>query len=163
MAKNKIPVKNKTELKLMEEGGKRLARIKKELVSGVKIGSNAGEIEKLAINLIYNEGGKPSFKMVPNYSWATCVNVNEGIVHGIPKREVIFRKGDVVSVDVGLFFKGFHTDTSFSVGLDVDNETKEFLKIGKSTLIKAIKNAKKGKRIYDISNAMQKGIEEKRL
>ena len=116
------------------------------------------EIEKLADSLINKSGGKPSFKMVDGYKYATCVNVNAGVVHGIPKKEIVFKDGDIVSVDVGIFYKGFHTDTSISVLLGKDDEKSHFLDIGKSALKKAIKQAKRGKRIWHISQAMEKAI-----
>ncbi len=122
----------------------------------VQVGVSAYEIEELAVSLIEKSGGKSSFKMVPNYSWATCINVNEGVVHGIPKKTVVFSDGDVVSVDVGLFYKGFHTDTSFSVGLGVDKATERFLAVGRNALDKAIAEAKPGNHVVDISRQMQK-------
>ena len=117
------------------------------------------EIEKLASKLIQDQGGRASFAMVPNYQWSTCVNVNEGLVHGVPKESVVFAKGDVVSVDVGIFYKGYHTDTSITVGLDLEGKMIHMLDIGKKALKKAIKKAKLGNRVYDISKAMQDTIE----
>src|SRR6266567_765294 len=109
-------LKTEEEIKIMTEGGKKLSEIKQKLASEVHVGGNAYEIDKLADDLISKSGGEASFKKVPGYYWATCINVNAGIVHGIPKKEIIFKKGDLVSIDVGLFYKGFHTDTSISVG-----------------------------------------------
>src|SRR3989304_8075443 len=154
----KIPLKNKDEQKAIIEGGKHLSYIKKSLERAVSVGVSSWDLEVLANRLIDESGGRASFKLVPGYSWATCVNVNEGIVHGIPKEDVIFAKGDVVSVDVGLFYKGFNTDTSTTVGLDVNVQTKKFLESGKVALSKAISEAKSGNRIYDISKAIEKTI-----
>lgn len=142
----------------MAEGGKKLARIKKELKGKVAEGVSAHDIEVLASKLIKKEGAEASFKMVPGYRWATCVNVNEGLVHGIPKKDTVFKKGDLISVDVGLYFKGFHTDTSFSVGVAPSPSVGNFLRIGEGALKKAISAAKAGGRIYDISQAMEKVI-----
>lgn len=149
-------IKTDDELKIMAEGGAKLAYIRDSLEKAVKVGVSAFDIEELAVELIAKSGGQSSFKMVPNYSWATCVNVNEGIVHGIPKKTTVFAAGDVVSVDVGLFYKGFHTDTSFSVGLDVDAKTEQFLQAGRKALGKAIAEAKPGNHVVDISRQMQK-------
>lgn len=139
----------------MAEGGKKLSKIKKALKKVVSLGATAGEVEDLAQKLIKKEGGKPSFTMVPNYKWATCVNVNEGLVHGIPRPEVVFKKGDIVSVDIGFFYKGFHTDTSFTVGLGLDKATSKFLKAGRDSLKRAIDAAKAGNYIFDISKAIE--------
>lgn len=155
-----MQLKTNEEIKIMHEGGKKLAQIRDTLGKAVAPGVTALDIEYLACDLIDKTGGEPSFKKVPGYSWATCVNVNDGIVHGIPKKEIVFKKGDIVSVDVGLFYKGFHTDTSLSVGLDVDADTEKFLKAGRDALNNAIKQAKIGNRISDISRQMQDGVEK---
>ena len=110
------------------------------------------------MKLINEEGALPSFTKVENYRWATCISVNEGIVHGIPKKETIFKKGDLVSVDVGIFYKGFHTDTSISVGLDLTPENARFFETGRTALKKAIREAKPGKYIFDISKAIEDTI-----
>ena len=142
----------------MRKGGEALARVKGTLKKSVKSGVSADEIEKLANELIVKEGGKASFKMVKGYSWATCVNVNDGLVHGIPKKEIVFKKGDVVSVDVGMYYEGFHTDTSFTVAIDPPPQIKKFLGAGKDALLAGIGEARPGNRIYDISQAVEKEI-----
>src|SRR3972149_5013808 len=101
-------------IKIMTEGGKKLALVKKTLRDMVKEGVSASLIEDAANTLIDESGGKASFKMVPGYRWATCVNINDGVVHGIPHGHIVFKKGDVVSVDIDLYYKGNHTDTSFT-------------------------------------------------
>jgi len=151
--------KTKKEIDVIIEGGKKLAKIKARLKEKIDVGVSAREVEELAVKLIKEEGGKPSFKMVPDYKWATCVNVNEGVVHGIPKSETIFQKGDIVSVDVGIYYKGFHTDTSFSVSVR-DGKNSKFLDVGEKALEKAIKQAKSGNRIYDISKTIEKILTE---
>jgi methionyl aminopeptidase len=155
----KIYLKTPEEIKIMAEGGKKLRVIKNDLAGMAKVGVSAAEIEERANTLINQSGGKASFKMVPNYSWATCVNVNSGIVHGIPKEEVVFKNGDLVSIDVGLFYEGFHTDTSVSVGVEADGEVKKFLEVGQRALKNAISQARPGARIFDISGAIQDTIE----
>lgn len=155
-----ISIKTKKDIAHMLEGGQKLSRVKSKLRERIAVGVSASEIETLADTLIKKEGAKPSFKMVEGYSWATCVNVNDGLVHGIPKEEIVFKKGDLVSVDVGLFYEGFHTDTSFSVDVEGSYETKKFLSIGRRALENAIGKAKRGNRIYDISAAIEKVIKK---
>lgn len=151
----KIPIKSPEDVKKMQEGGQKLAKIKKELAGMVAIGVRASDIEDKANELIEKEGGKASFKMVENYSWATCVNTNEGVVHGIPKKSIVFKKGDLVSIDVGIYYKGFHTDTSVSVGVDADENLNKFLDLGKRALKSAISKARVGNKVYDISEAIE--------
>lgn len=150
-----IYLKGDSEIKIMAEGGKKLARIKNKLRRATKEGVKASEIESLAQDLIQKEGAVPSFAMVPGYSWATCINVNSGLVHGIPKESIVFKKGDVVSVDVGIYYKGFHTDTSFTVGIGVTPEVRKFLDCGQLALRRAIAKVKAGARIFDISEAIE--------
>lgn len=155
-----ITIKTETEIKKMTEGGKKLKRVKNKLKEKVAAGVSAAEIEELANDLIKEEGASASFKLVEGYSWATCVNVNDGLVHGIPKKEIVFKKGDVVSVDVGLFYEGFHTDTSFSVDIEGSPETKRFLEAGREALKAAIKEVRPKSRVYDVSTAIEKKIKK---
>lgn len=143
----------------MREGGKKLARVKEKLMKKVGEGVSAIEIEELACKLIEDEGAESSFKMVPRYRWATCVNVNEGVVHGIPNKQIIFKKGDIVSVDVGIYYKGFHTDTSFSIGVGIDHKKSRFLEAGKKAFEAALSKVVPGMRIFDISEAIEKSLE----
>ena len=154
-----IPIKSDSEIEIMAVGGEKLGRIKNALAAAVKAGVRASEIEGLAVGLIKEEGAEASFKKVPGYHWATCVNVNAGLVHGIPVASVVFKKGDIVSIDVGIYYKGFHTDTSISVGVEVSPENRKFLDTGSEALAKAIKMAKEGNYIYDISKAIEDTVE----
>jgi len=153
-----IPIKSKREIEIMQEGGKRLSEVKHILASRVREGVSAWEIEEEAEKQILKRGGTPSFKTVPGYSWATCINVNEGIVHGIPKKDVIFKKNDLVSVDLGLIYKGFHTDTSFSLVIGKEPLKEKFLEAGRKALSLAIDNARAGRRIFDISKAIEETL-----
>jgi methionyl aminopeptidase len=154
-----IKIKTPEEIQIMVEGGKKLARVKNTLAKAVAAGVTSMDIENLAVSLIKEEGTEGSFNKVPGYSWVTCINVNEGLVHGIPSKSVVFKDGDLVSIDVGLYFKGFHTDTSISVGINLSPENEKFLKIGPIALERAISKAKVGNYIYDISEAIESTIE----
>lgn len=156
---NMIKLKTSGEINIMAEGGAKLARVKKALAAAVKEGVTALDIENLAMKLIKEEGAEPSFNKEPNYYWATCVNVNAGIVHGIPTKEVVFKDGDVVKIDVGIYYKGFHNDTSISVGIHPSPENKRFLYVGQQTLNKALRAVKAGNHIYDISQVIEENIE----
>lgn len=157
--KSGIQIKTPEEVKIMTEGGEKLGRVKNALSKAVKAGVSAMEIEELAVKLIKEEGAEVSFSMVPGYSWATCITVNEGLVHGIPQKDMVFKAGDIVSVDVGVYFKGFHTDTSITVGIDLSPENQKFLNVGKSALEKAISKARVGNHLYVISKAIEDEIE----
>src|SRR4030042_2788120 len=138
---NQILIKSAEEIEIMTEGGEKLARVKSRLIHEIKIGGNTKDLDTLAENLIFKEGGKSSFKMVPGYRWTICININEGVVHGIPKKEIVFKTKDIISVDLGIYYKGFHTDTSFSLCLNGEGKTLQFLEVGKIALKNAIDKA----------------------
>jgi len=158
-----MEIKTSDEIKLMAEGGQKLYEIKLELRELIKDGITTLEIENKADQLIKSAGGKASFKMVPGYSWATCININAGVVHGVPKSQVSIKNNDIVSVDVGFYYKGFHTDSAFSVSVGKSSEMKKFLDSGKEALKDAIKATKKGNRIYDISKAIEDSLRKNSL
>jgi len=154
-----IQIKTSSEIEIMAEGGAKLARVKNALAKAVTVGVTAMDIENLANELIKKEGADASFKKVSNYYWATCININEGLVHGIPSKDIVFKDGDLVKIDVGIYFKGFHTDTSISVGINLSSENRKFLNMGKEALAKAIKQARPGNHVFDISKAIEETIE----
>jgi len=165
----KIPLKSPEEIKIMQEGGRKLSAVLRQLVEMAKPGVTLADVEKRAQDLIKKTGGVPGFARVAGYKWATCINVNDGIVHGIPD-ETEIKEGDVVSVDIGLFYKGLNTDTCRTVyaqSLSQKPKAKSqkhedinlFLKTGKQALEEAIKQAKVGNRVGHISRAIQKRIE----
>lgn len=155
--------KTKEEIAVMYEGGQKLGTILQTLVSFAEPGVKLTEIEKYANDLINKSGGTASFKTVQGYHWATCLCVNEVVVHGIPTPRVLV-DGDVLTIDIGLVYGGFHTDTAWTriVGNDSspDKEKKEkFLKVGQEALAAAIAIAKVGNHIGDISASTQHIIE----
>jgi methionyl aminopeptidase len=155
---HKATIKTSDELKIMEEGGSKLSYIKHELEKAVVEGNNAAEVDKLADDLIKKSGGESAFKKVPKYSWSTCINVNAGIVHGIPHKTIFFKKGDLVSVDVGLYYKGFYTDTSTSVAISPSAETEKFFNAGRVAFNAAVKVVRDGAYVYDISEKIEEAV-----
>lgn len=151
---------NSKKITLMAEGGHKLAEIKEKLASAVKPGVTPLEIEALAVELINKSGGEASFKMVPKYHYATCINVNDSLVHGIPA-STPFNDGDLVSIDLGLYYKGYHTDTSTTVVAGKSNpKLDQFISVGHKALKEGIKQARVGNRISDISRAIETTIEK---
>jgi len=155
-----LDLKSPQAIKLMALGGQKLAAIRDQLVVMALPNTSLAKIEAQAQNLIKQTGGKPSFSMVPDYHWATCININQGVVHGVPDKTII-NSGDLVSIDVGLFYRGFHTDTSvsFIAGTPKDSQMLKFLSTGKQALKTAISQAKSGNHIGHISQAIQQTVE----
>ncbi len=140
---------------IMTEAGRRIGIIKGKLLPAIKVGATPRQIDFLADQLICADGDYPSFKTVRGYHHATCININSGLVHGIPN-DVPFKPSDVVTVDLGLVHQGFHVDTSFTVQIPPqDPETQKFLKIGRQALDAAISQAMPGNSLFQISEAME--------
>ena len=156
------------ELTLMRKSGEMSAHALKNVLKAVKSGVTLAELEKVVADTIEGMGGTASFKTVPGYHWYSCVNINEEVVHGIP-RDIALKRGDKVSIDLGALYKGWHTDTAWSVIVEdgepstiSDEEIarrKKFLAVGEEAMWKGIKKAIAGNRIGDISAAMQQTIE----
>src|SRR3990167_4791032 len=157
----KITIKNKEEIEIMTLGGEKLGLIRDSLAKAVAAGVNAEEIYNLAGELIEKMGGSPSFKTVSGYRWATCINVNDGMVHGIPHKTIVFKKDYLVSIDVGMIYKGYHTDTSTTLYLGTkDKERLRFLEKGKEALGLAIRQAKVGNKVEDIASATETALKK---
>jgi len=155
-----FPLKTPKQIEIMREGGLILANIMGEMLNMVKPGVKLIDIDKLADDLIVKAGGEASFKKVRDYQWATCININEGVVHGIPN-EYQIRDGDVVSIDIGILYKGFNTDMSWSVVAGTSNNSKQrFLHAGEETLSLAIAASKDGNRIGDISKVIENNLKK---
>ncbi|MBI2012292.1 type I methionyl aminopeptidase [Candidatus Daviesbacteria bacterium] len=155
--------RNHYELELMRKSGRIASFALKKALEKVKVGVSEFEVDKAAQEEIYKLGGDLSYKSVPGYKYATCVTVNEQVVHGIPT-ERKFMPGDLVSVDLAVSYKGWHTDCAWSVIVEgqkiEDNKQKEkFLKTGEQALWDGISQAIAGNRIGDISVAIQTRIE----
>ena len=161
---SKISLKTPKEIALIAQGGKKLQRILQGLVKLTKAGISLEEIEDQAWREIGKTGGKPAFAQVPGYQWATCININQGIVHGIPNQYRI-KNGDIVTIDSGLLYRGWNTDmsTTFQVAegkLVPASEVEKFLVAGRKALKESIAQAYSGQRFGHISQTMQKVIEK---
>ncbi len=146
-------------LTAMTQGGAILGSVRQSLYAFTQVGVTPAQIEAEARRLIKAGGGELSFTKVPGYHWATCVNLNDGIVHGIPNSSTPLQSGDVVTVDVGVYFHGYHTDAAFTkvVGETTPEKTR-FLRAGMEGVQKAINVVKPGNRIGDISQAMESTV-----
>lgn len=145
----------------MTTGGAMLGRVREALYAYTQVGVSPWEIESQARSLIKAEGGELSFTKVPGYSWATCINLNDGVVHGIPTSTVPLRSGDLVTVDVGVYYKGYHTDAAFTKVVGTASQAQErFLAAGLEGLKLALAAVKPGNYIGDISLAMDTTIQK---
>jgi len=158
-----IPIKTPAEIEIMKQGGKILKTAMEKTLAGVKPGVLVADLDKLAEQEILKLGGEPGFKRVEGYKWTTCFSINEDVVHGIPTARVI-ENGDIVGIDMGVFYKGFNTDTSWTTiaasgkGQAASQGSQKFLKVGEKALEEAIKQARPRNKISDISKAINDTI-----
>ena len=147
----------------MREGGAKLGAILSELLTYSVAGKTLSDVEALAMRRITEAGGLPSFTTVGDYQWATCLCVDDVSVHGIPTGRKLVT-GDVFTIDVGMIYKGYHTDTAWTKvigGKDYQTPeaVKTFLDTGKTALRDAIRQAVPGNRIGHISRTIQEIVE----
>lgn len=150
----------------MRASGKIAGEILQKTASQVRIGVSTLELNDYAEKLMAENHVEPSFKTVSNYQFGTCINVNDGIVHGLPSRDVLIKAGDVVKIDLGVILDGWHSDTATTVYVPSNDSTKDsiiehFLSVGQETLVKAIDQARIGNKISDISRVIEEEIETK--
>lgn len=151
-------VRNSYELRLISQSGRIAGTALKKAIAAAKPGVSGLELNNLAEKEIYRLGGELSYKTVPGYKFATCVTVNEQVVHGVPTDRK-FNEGDLVSVDLAVEFRGWHTDCAWSVLVGNDAEKEFFLKNGEEALWEAVAQAKENNRVGDISAAIQSRVE----
>lgn len=145
----------------MTLGGEMLGKVRQSLYEFTRVGVSPSEIEIEARRLIRAAGAELSFTKVPGYSWATCINLNDGVVHGIPTSTAPLKSGDLVTVDVGVYYKGYHTDSAFTKVVGVASSAQQrFLQAGLEGLKLAIEAVKPGNRIGDISLAMDQTMKK---
>lgn len=153
-----IPIKSDLEIKIMRENGKILASIINKLKDKVEPGITTLELDRLAQSLVLKYEGKPSFKNYEGFPAALCTSVNEQIVHGVPSERVLKEK-DVLSLDLGFFKNGFHSDMAITISIgEVDPEASRLIKAAKKALKRGIKKSKVGNTFGDISNTIERHI-----
>jgi len=153
-----ISIKTPEEIKIMAEGGKILAEIMKELEKEVKPGIATKELDKLAEELVLRYG-KCSFKGYEGYPTCLCASINEEIVHAVPSSRIL-KGGDILSLDLGILYKGFHGDMAVTVPVGkISPEAERLIRITKESLNRGIEKAKTGNTFGDIGNAIQEYVE----
>ena len=156
-----IQLKNPEQIELMREAGRITGEALLLAEEKLRVGMTTHELDKIIRTYIEKCGAKPSFLGYGGFPGSACISINEQVIHGIPSMERRIEDGDIVKVDVGAFFKGFHGDSAntFAVG-NVSAEAKKLICVTKESFYKGIEFAKPGMRIGDIGAAIQKHAEE---
>jgi methionyl aminopeptidase len=156
-----IVLKSPREIELMREAGRIVALTLAVLAEKAKEGVSTAQLEEWAEEVIRKNKAIPSFKGYRGYPASICVSVNEEVVHGIPSPKRILKEGDVVSIDVGAIYRGYHGDAAITIGIGrITEEAEKLIEVTKGALEAAISVAKAGNRLGDISWAIQSYAEK---
>ena len=154
-----ITIKSPAEIEIMRENGKILAKIMEELKKKVRPGITTKELDKVAQDLVLKSGAKPSFKGYQNFPASLCTSINEEIVHCLPSNRAL-KEGDIISLDLGIFLKGFHVDMAVTLPVgEVKPEILRLIRVTKKALKRAIKKVRPGNTVGDIGNTIQRYVE----
>ena len=157
-----ITVKSSREIELITEAGRILEIVHKELEKALHPGMTTKAIDRLGEEIIRSYGCIPSFLDYNGYPASICVSVNDEVVHGIPSEHRIIREGDIVSLDAGVIYKGYHSDAARThcVG-EVSKEAQDLVRVTRECFFEGIKYAKEGNHLFDISGAIGKYAKER--
>lgn len=156
-----ISRKSNRELDYMREAGRIVALALSEVGKNIKAGMTTQDVSNLVEEVILSQGATPSFKGYNGFPAAACVSVNEVLVHGVPSKKHVLKDGDIVSVDVGANYKGYHGDSAwtFAIG-NVSDQAKKLMEVTKAALEEGLKYVKDGCHVEDISAAIGKYIHD---
>ena len=157
-----IQLKSQREIEIMARGGRILAETVKLMERSVQPGMTTADLDAIADQFIRSHpGAKPSFKGLYNFPASICSSINNEIVHGIPSKKRILYEGDVVSIDVGVQYEGYHTDSATTVAVgSVNDESRHLLQVTRDALDAGVAAAKVGNHLGDIGAAIQAVVEE---
>ncbi len=150
-----IIIKTEQEIELIRESCRLLAIVHKELEEFVRPGISTKDIDIMGDQLIRKLGGIPNFLHYNGYPASICVSVNDEVVHGIPNKHRILQEGDIVSLDAGMIYKGYHSDAArtHAVG-QISLEARRLIDATRQSFFEGIKMARAGNHLFDISNAI---------
>lgn len=151
-----ITIKSKDEIELMRQAGMMVSKMHKYLKPYIKEGISTAELDKLAEDYIIKMGGVPSCKGYEGFPAALCTSVNDTVVHGIPSRHEKLKKGDIITIDTVIGYKGYQGDAAWTYAVgEISDEKKYLMEHTEKALYEGIKEVKPGARIGDISHAVE--------
>ena len=152
----KVTIKSAEEIEKMRRAGEILAAVHQNLAREIKPGMSTLDIDRLGEEMIRGYGCIPSFKNYCGYPASICVSVNNEVVHGIPSKKRVIQEGDIVSLDAGVIYKGYHSDAARTHGVgEISKEAKQLIEVTRQSFFEGIKYAKAGNHLNDISAAVQ--------
>lgn len=154
-----ISIKSTREIELMRHAGQIVAACLNYIEPFIKEGVSTLELDTLCEQFILSKGAKPNFKGYQGFSGTICSSINHVLVHGVPRRSDVLKNGDIISIDVGCEYKGYHGDGAwtFAVG-EISDEAAQLMKVTENALYAGLKVVKPGVRVGDISHAIGQAI-----
>ncbi len=150
-----VTIKSAREIELMRESGKILAKVHEELRDALRPGMSTLDLDRIAEKAIRGYGCIPSFKDYNGFPASICASVNEEVVHGIPDKNKIIHEGDIVSLDIGVIYKGYNTDSARTWGVgDISPEAGRLIEVTRQSFFEGVKFAKAGNHLNDICSTI---------
>ena len=150
-----IQVKNSEQVAIMRKAGRITGEALLKAAEHIKEGISTYELDKIIHDYIVKSGAKPSFLGYGGFPASACISLNEEVIHGIPRKDKILREGDIVKIDVGAYYKGFHGDSAKTFGVgDISEEAKRLIESTKEAFHRGAAKAVAGGRIGDIGSAV---------
>lgn len=157
-----IAIKSAREIELMTEAGRILEIVHEEMAKALHPGMSTHDIDRLGEEVIRSYGCIPSFLNYNGYPASICVSVNREVVHGIPNKHRILQEGDIVSLDAGVIYKGYHSDAARTYGIgEISKEAEKLINVTKECFFEGIKYAREGNHLFDISAAIGRYAENR--
>ena len=151
-----VTIKSEHEIELMREAGRILSIVHQEMEKIIRPGISTMDINRKGEEVIRSFGCIPSFLNYQGYPASICVSVNDEVVHGIPNKKRILKEGDIVSLDAGVIYKGYHSDAARTHGVGrISEENQRLIDVTRQSFFEGIKFAKAGNHLFEISKAIQ--------
>lgn len=151
-----ITIKSEREIALMREAGEIVAKAHEAVRLAIKPGVSTKDLDKIAYDVITSYGATPSFLNYEGYPASICASINEVVIHGIPSGHIILKDGDIISIDIGACYKGYHGDCAKTHCCgNVSEERRKLIEVTKQSLFEGLKFARPNNRLSDISHAIE--------
>lgn len=159
-----IELKSAREIEIMRQASRIVATVLKEIAEMVKPGMTTGDLDAYAEKRIRSMGATPSFKGYQGFPASICASINHEVVHGIPSRKRVIRNGDLIKVDTGAYFQGFHGDSCITIPIgEVKPDGTHLMEVAEEALYRGIAQVKAGNFLLDIAAAVQDWVESQGL
>lgn len=156
-----ITIKSRTEIEKMRVAGKITGDALKLIEKHIKPGVSTAYLDKIAYDFIKSRGAVPSFLNYNGFPGSICASLNDSVVHGIPSKDIILKEGDIISIDMGAYKDGYHSDAARTFGVGkISDEARRLIEVTKQSFFEGIKYAVHGAKLGDVSAAIQEYVED---